>query len=234
MAAAHVFVADLDAPELAPDDVHHLLRVLRVGPSEEVTASDGAGRAIACRLVGGRLEPVGQVLSTPRPEPAITVAFALTKGDRPEWVVQKLTEAGVDRVVPFVAARSVVRWDDTKQARNAQRFRRVAREAAMQSRRLWLPEIDGVADFETVAAIPGVALADAGGDPPTLRLPALAVGPEGGWSDDERAVGLPRIALGQAVYRAETAALAAGMLLGALRTGLIGEGVATDGGEHCS
>ena len=149
------------------------------------------------------------------------MAFALTKGERPEWAVQKLTEAGVDRLVPFVAARSVARWDAGRAAGHGERLRRVAREAAVQSRRLWLPVVEDVAGFAGVAARPGAALAQRGGGPPSLEHPVVLVGPEGGWSDEELAAGLPNVGLGPHVLRAETAAVAAGVLLAAVRAGLV-------------
>src|SRR5689334_5905696 len=97
-AAAHVFVADISAPAL--------------------TAADGAGAWRLCAFAdAAHLEPIGDVQHVPAPR-AVTVAFALTKGDKPELAVQKLTELGVDRIVPLVAAHSVVRWDDAKAARN--------------------------------------------------------------------------------------------------------------------
>ena len=75
-------------------------------------------------------------------EPGLTVAFAPTKGERPEWVVQKLTELGVDRIVPLISERSVVRWAGERGAGAVERLRRVAREAAAQSRRVWLPDVE--------------------------------------------------------------------------------------------
>jgi 16S rRNA (uracil1498-N3)-methyltransferase len=219
-AAAHVFVADVESPELAPDDRHHLERVLRLRPGDEVTVADGAGRWRRCRF-GRVVEPAGDVAVEAPLVPAITIAFALTKGERPEWTVQKLTEVGVDRIVPFVADRSVVRWDSAKAARNAERLRRVAREAAMQSRRTFLPAIEGVTSFADVARRPGAVLAAPGGAAPDLVRPCLLVGPEGGWSDEELAGALPRVALGPTVLRAETAALAGAVLLAGLRAGLV-------------
>ncbi|MDP9387691.1 MAG: 16S rRNA (uracil(1498)-N(3))-methyltransferase, partial [Actinomycetota bacterium] len=147
-AAAHAFVADPASPVLDDDDRHHLERVLRLRAGEAVTVSDGAGRWRACMWApGGRLEPTGPVVADPPPMPPVTVAFALTKGDRPEWVVQKLTEVGVDVIVAFRGDRSVVRWDAERAAAQVSRWRRVAREAAMQSRRRWLPTVADVADF---------------------------------------------------------------------------------------
>lgn len=223
-AAAHVFVADLAEVALSTEDAHHLDRVLRLRPGEEVTASDGRGGWRSCVYSGGGLvSPAGPVSVVPRPAPAVVVAFALTKGERPEWTVQKLVEAGVDRIVPFVAARSVVRWDAEKAERQVARLRAVARGAAMQSRQVFLPAVSELAAFEAVAGMEGAALAAQGGAPPSLYHPVVLVGPEGGWDPAELAVGLPGVSLGPTVLRAETAAVAAGVLLCALRAGVVDE-----------
>jgi 16S rRNA (uracil1498-N3)-methyltransferase len=216
---AHAFVQDLDAPELSGDDHHHLSRVLRLHPGDEVTVSDGAGGWRRCRF-GQPLEPISAVEHDDAPDPEITVAFALVKGERPEWVVQKLTEVGVDRIVPFLAERSVVQWDDGKAERNHERLLLVARQAAMQSRRSWLPVVEPIATFAEVAARPGGALADRSGAPPSLQRPVVLVGPEGGWSEAERVRGLPTVGLGPTVLRAETAAIVAGAALCGLRSAL--------------
>ena len=219
-----VFVDDVDTPTLSSHDRHHLERVLRVRRGDPVVVSDGAGRWRVGTLGGsGAVDPTTEVERVTRPEPPITVAFALTKGERPELAVQKLTELGVDRIVPFTASRSVVRWDRGRSDGHVDRLRRVAREAAMQCRRSWLPEVAALAPFGEVAALPGAAMADAGGAPPTLEHPTVLIGPEGGWSDEERACGLPVVGLGAHVLRAETAAIAAATLLGALRSGLFGQ-----------
>ena len=232
MAVAHVFVADLEVPELDKPDRHHLSHALRLRPGEEVTASDGTGRWRTCRYAtrrpGGNsssvaLEPEGPVIYEEPLLPAVAVGFVVTKGSRPEWVVQKLTEVGVDRIVPLSSSRSVVRWDADRATRNVERLRRVAREAAMQSRRNRLPEVTGVLPFAEVA-VAGAALAEAGGTAPTLECPFVLVGPEGGWDRSELDCGLPLVGLGPNVLRAETAAVAAGVLLCALRSGLVADG----------
>jgi 16S rRNA (uracil1498-N3)-methyltransferase len=221
-AQAHAFVDDLAAPRLAPDDHHHLARVLRLRPGSDVTVGDGEGRWRPGRLTtDATVEPTGGVVRDPRPEPEITIAFALVKGERPELAVQKLTEVGVDRIVPFVAERSVVRWDGAKAERHRERLSGIARQAAMQCRRTWLPRVDDVGGFDDVAALPGATLADRDGDPPTLARPAVLVGPEGGWSPGERAAGLPSTRVGINVLRAETASITAGTLLVALRGELV-------------
>ncbi len=221
-ARAHAFVADLEAPRLSAHDHHHLARVLRLPPGSEVTVSDGFGRWRAGRLTGdATVEVTGTLVADARPRPAITVAFALVKGDRPELTVQKLTEVGADRMVPFVAERSVVRWDSAKADRQLARLTDIAREAAGQCRRTWLPQVDRVTTFAEVVGLAGATMADLDGDPPTLERPVVLVGPEGGWSDRERATGLPRTRLGSWVLRAETAAITSGALLAALRAQLV-------------
>jgi 16S rRNA (uracil1498-N3)-methyltransferase len=216
----HVFVDDLERPALDPDDHHHLERVLRLRAGDPLTASDGRGRWRACRF-GPSPEPAGPVVHVVAPEPEITVAFALTKGERPELAVQKLTELGVDRIACFPATRSVVRWDEQRRSRNVARLRRVAREASMQSRRVRLPAVEVLTDFASAARLPGAALAERSGAAPSLDHTALLVGPEGGWAPEERALDLPSVALGEQVLRAETAAIVAGALLAALRGGLV-------------
>ena len=91
----------------------------------------------------------------------------------------------------------------------------------MQSRRVWFPTVHAVVPFAEVAALPGVGRADRDGGTPSLVVPTILIGPEGGWSDDERSALMPVVGLGDLVLRAETAAITAGALLGALRSGLL-------------
>ena len=126
-------------------------------------------------------------------------------------------------MVAFRAARSIVQWDDAKAARNVERWRAVAREAAMQSRRARLPIIEPISTFAEVAERPGAALAAPGGAPPTLRHPVVLIGPEGGWSPDEDATPIGRVALGDHVLRAETAAITACSVVAAIRSRLAGD-----------
>jgi 16S rRNA (uracil1498-N3)-methyltransferase len=216
----HAFVDDAEHPVLADEDRHHLAKALRVRPGDVMTVADGRGAWRPCRF-GDELEPVGPIEHVPAPAPALTIAFALVKGERPELIVQKATELGIDRIVPFVAARSVVRPEAGRVDRQVERWRRVAREAAMQSRRAWLPEVAEPVDFSALVALPGVCRADRGGAAPSLERPTVVVGPEGGWTSEEAAAIPVCVGLGPQVLRAETASIAAATLLAALRSGLV-------------
>ena len=235
-AASMVFVDDPTSPVVDDDDIRHLLDVLRLRSGELVVASDGQGRWVPCRVVAsaqvkgsrgadptGLLLPDGPAVVERRLGPELTVAFTPTKGDRPEWVAQKLTELGVDRIVPLRTSRSVVRWEGDRGAKAVDRLRRVAREAAAQCRRARLPEVTGVCRLDELAGVAGatVALADLGGGPPGLGCPVVAIGPEGGWDPDERAGFGSTVGLGGTVLRAETAAIAAGTILCGLRNGVV-------------
>ena len=206
------------------------MRVLRLRDGEDVTASDGAGSWRPCHLrirVGADpvLEPAGPLVFEPAPDPKVTVAVALPKGERGDWAVQKLTEVGADAIVPLVTRRSVVRWGGEREGRGMERFARVARAAAMQARRVRLPELGtpiAVADLigEAGRTSAGLCAAEPGGGPPRLDNPTVLVGPEGGWEPGELpdAAVVPRIGLGPNVLRTETAAVVAASALVMLRS----------------
>ena len=210
--AAHVLVADVESPELTEDAAHHVLRVLRVSAHEPVTATDGHGRWRTCYIGSGGLRVAGDVMVVGRHPVPSTIAVAIPKQDRPEWLVQKATELGVDRIVFVHAERSVVRWDGDRAVRHLERLTRIAGEALMQSRQVWLPEIIGPVPAAEV--LPGAVAAEPGGRAVTSSDRAIAIGPEGGWTPDELALARDRVALGDAVLRVETAALVACVEMG--------------------
>ena len=214
----HVYVEDLDEPVLADEDRHHLARVLRLRDGDSLTVGDGLGRWRPARF-GSDLRIDGEVVEVPAASRTVGVGFALIKGGRPELVVQKLTELGVDHILPLAAERSVVRWDEAKVASQYERMVRVAREAGMQSRRARLPEVAPVAPVESLL---DAAMAEPGGEVLDTDVDVLLVGPEGGWTPEELQE-RRRISLGSTILRAETAAIVAGVLLVALRDGRVVE-----------
>lgn len=224
-------VSDLDSSSssstlslaLDAEDAHHLASVLRLRAGEPVGATDGRGGYLPCVYAGdGRLTPAGSLVVSPPRVPALTVGFVPVKGDRPDWAVQKLAELGVDRILLLSSARSVVRWEGGRAASHVGRLQRVARAAVMQSRQVWLPSVEGVVGVSSLLGVPGTAMADMGGGPLTPAVTSVLVGPEGGWTEEERSAAPAVVGLGPAVLRAETAAVAAGVLMTAMRAGLVG------------
>jgi 16S rRNA (uracil1498-N3)-methyltransferase len=210
--AAHVLVDDVESPELSDDAAHHVLRVVRVGEHESVTVTDGHGKWRPCHMQGATLRAIGDVVVVDRNHVPCTIAVAIPKQDRPEWLVQKATELGIDRIVFLHAERSIVRWDGDRAVRHLARLARVAAEAAMQSRRVWLPEIAGPVPAADVLA--GGVAAEPGGRCVTSTDRLIAIGPEGGWTPDELALAENLVGLGDAVLRVETAALVACVEMG--------------------
>jgi 16S rRNA (uracil1498-N3)-methyltransferase len=123
-------------------------------------------------------------------------------------MVQKLTEIGVSEIVFLHCARSVVRWEGDRAGKQLARMRRIAKEAAVQSRRVWLPTLRGPVSFTEVVATPGVVLAEPDGDPAATGT-CVVVGPEGGFSPEELALPVPRVRVSNTVLRVETAAVVA-------------------------
>ena len=234
--AAHVFVADISAPHLDDDDQHHLARVLRLRDGEQVSAGDGRGAWRMCEWHDGSLRAMGDVQHVPASSQRVAVAFVPVKGDRPEWSVQKLAEIGVDEIIVLAPTRrAVVRWGDAKASakgdKHMQKLQKVAREASMQSRRVWLPIITGPISLADACAQPGAAVADPDGAPlatsaaaPNASAAASAaapsliiIGPEGGFDYDEIPASVARVSLGGTILRAETATLVAATLLANMR-----------------
>jgi 16S rRNA (uracil1498-N3)-methyltransferase len=221
--AAHVLVDGAEALvpaqlTLDEDVEHHLLRVIRLGDGEPVSATDGAGswRMYRTRQVGKRLivEADADVEFEPRSS-TFALASAIPKGDRVEWMVQKTTELGVDRIVLLHADRSVVRWKTDRVAKNLVRLQRIADEATRQSRRVWRTTV--CAPEVAAEVVAGAAVAEPSGEPIRGDEPLIAIGPEGGWSADELARSARRVGVSENVLRVETAALAVATLRMVLR-----------------
>lgn len=209
---------------LAGEEGRHA-RVRRLAPGEPVVLFDGAGHSWSGAVSGvdraGARVRVGAV----RPERegesplALTLAVALLKADKLDWVVEKATELGVARLQPFASAHALAQPSPGRQAR----WQQIARAAAKQCGRTVVPAVAAPCALAEVLALPAAArllLAEHGDRAPLARLalppPAallLVVGPEGGFAPAElraaTAAGVELVGLGPRILRAETAAIAA-------------------------
>lgn len=234
--------------ELSGAEARHAVTVSRVRVGERLSIGNGRGLVVhgeVREVDAGRLVmQAASVSDTQRPVPAIRLVQALAKGDRDELAVQAATELGVDGVIPWAAARSIVRWEGQKAARGRERWASIAREATKQSMRPWLPEVDEVISTRQLVALaattrmlvldPGAAdplsqcaLTSAGTDKSNeehnQRNEALdivlLVGPEGGIAPNElealAAAGASAARLGDTVLRTSTAGPAAIAVLNA-------------------
>lgn len=207
-------------------ETRHLARVLRLGPGDTVVASDGAGHEYTVRLEVVRPRAAGIVVgvadAAAESPLAITLVQGLPKGDKLETIVRAATELGVARVVPALAARTIVRLAERQALPRLARWQRVAREAAKQSGRRVAPEVapprplDACLDiarevdlalclWEGESSTLGAALADIA----QARRVAVLIGPEGGLErrevDAARAHGWRVAGLGPRILRTETA-----------------------------
>lgn len=222
---------------LAGSEGRHAVTVTRLQSGEQVVLGDGRGASATCEVLGtsGKDRLSVRALEyrfTDRPRPLVTVVQALPKSERSELFVDLATEAGVDVIIPWQAARCVARWSGPKADKGVAKWRATAAAAAKQSRRPWIPEVTALATTTTVRARCAEVL-DAGGQVLALHESAAAglvdvldrgacellliVGPEGGLSDAEladfSALGVRPVLLGPEVLRTSTAAAVA---LGAL------------------
>jgi 16S rRNA (uracil1498-N3)-methyltransferase len=223
--------ARLDGPE-----GRHAATVKRLRPGETVLLCDGRG-GLAHAVVDAAGRDTVDLTITARadadpPSPRVVLAQALVKGDRGELAVELATEAGVDGILPWRAARCVARWEEGPRGEKALgRWRSTAREAAKQARRPWLPVVEQPVTTAALARrVAGADLAVVLHEAAPERLADLAlppcgelllvVGPEGGITDAEIGTlveaGARPVRLGPEVLRASTAAAVALGALGVL------------------
>lgn len=212
---------------LTGSEYNHMANVMRSRPGEQVIVCNGDGIDYLCEILGfGKREAALRLLSSERNRQEcgadVTVFLGLLKGDNTELEIQKLSELGVRRAVPFVSANTVARADRGK----IERFNRVAAESAKQCGRASILRVEPCLRFAEVLKAAGEygravlcyenengrglaeALAGAAGQ----RI-ALVVGSEGGFTPEEaeaaREAGFVSASLGKRILRAETAAIAA-------------------------
>ena len=225
----------LDGPE-----AHHLAHVLRLTAGQVVELFNGQGRSATAlishvhkKAVQLELQSVRQCV---RSGPQLTLAVAVPKGDRFDWLVEKAVELGVARLVPLITSRSVVDPRDSK----LDRLRQTVVAACKQSRQDFLMDLAAPLSWrDYVAQISANErhwIAHPGGPPLRAMLAdggagaiTVAIGPEGGFSDDEVAAavaaGAAPVALGELILRVETAALAVAALI---RLGTVQSGQPSD------
>jgi 16S rRNA (uracil1498-N3)-methyltransferase len=218
------------AEELLVDGAEgrHAVDVLRLAAGERVKVGDGRGVVAEGDVVdagpsGLRVRVVARH-EVPAPSPELVLVQALPKGDRGPLAVELATELGVDRIVPWTAARCVTRWRDERADKGVARWRSVARAAAKQSRRPRLPEVTDPVSTREVCGLLGdadlaVVLHEQAREPlarlavPSSGTVVVVVGPEGGLTDGEvvafRAAGARAVRLGPDVLRTSTAGAAA-------------------------
>jgi len=213
-ALTQLLVEDPAQPVLTPPLRHHLERVLRVRVGEEVIVNDGAGNWAQTIYEG----PATLTLTSPvyyeeAPTRRTRIGFAPVKAQRPEWMVQKLTELGIDEIALLHTKRSVVLFDATRTKVLLSRLASVMVEAAQQCRRVHLPLIaapQSPAQLIGASAARKVGICDPDGTAASSEFDTLLVGPEGGWDESEKSLA-PLVSLSTNVLRAETALVAAGL-----------------------
>ncbi|MEH7303915.1 16S rRNA (uracil(1498)-N(3))-methyltransferase [Neobacillus drentensis] len=135
------------------EDRHHIVKVMRMQIGDQIICVDQEGKQAVCALaeitdtsvVADVVQWEDKVSELPI---TITIASGLPKGDKLEWIIQKGTELGAHQFLPFSAARSVVKWDEKKAEKKIDRWQKIAKEAAEQSHRSFLPDVTSVITFK--------------------------------------------------------------------------------------
>ena len=219
---------------LGDDDVHHLLHVMRAREKEEIeVVSDGKLYSAIIDSINPLAITVSYEIPSDSELPTdITLFFALAKGDKIEFVVQKATELGVNRIVLIKTERCVVKYDDKDVEKKLSRYQKIAKEASEQCHRLNVPEIVGVYDIkkipdELLSDINLLAYEKVAGKTDSLfnktknnQSTSIMIGPEGGFSEKEVEYltkrGFDLVSLGKRILRTETAAVYALSVIGFL------------------
>ncbi len=217
-----------DTAVLPPEQAHHLRDVLRLAVGDRVELFDGRGNSYTGIITDNsrevRIGGLERQVSPPAPQPRLTLAPALIKSDRFDWMLQKATELGADEFIPLATRFTNVRIPAQRLEGRLQRWKRIVMEAARQCGRENVPDVLQPMEFTRFLAAERSAVrarclffegagrllvpdcAEPGGA-------VLCIGPEGGWDQSEvdaaASAGFQVFSLGQSILRSETAALAA-------------------------
>jgi len=209
---------------LTGEHADHLVRVLRarVGEEFDIAAGSVVRRGRVKAVAEGRVEfELGEAVPAIE-APAITLLLSIFKFDRMEWAIEKCTELGVSRIIPVIARRTDAHLVAAS-AKRVERWRRIALQAAEQSRQAAPPEISNPAKLHDSIKVSGLKIVLSESESQTLMRDLLeshpsgeiilALGPEGGWTEEEmqqfQKSGWIPASLGSTILRAETAAIAA-------------------------
>lgn len=224
-----------DTITITGDDLRHIRTVLRKQPGDLLTLLDGTGGEHAVRIESLEKDRiVTSVIDRTRRElrgPAVILGQGIAKADKMDWIVQKATELGAASIVPLVTERTIVKVKDEE--KRIGRWRKIAREAAMQSNRPDIPKIEEIVSFKTFLGTlnseRGTLLLfpwEEGTRPirdvlrthPAAERIVVLIGPEGGFSkaeaDAAQARGFHLVSLGSNILRTETAAIAVLSMIG--------------------
>lgn len=215
-----------DKAALTGTHADHLARVLRarVGQEFDIVANGVVRRGRVSSVGENRVEfDLGEEIASQSAPANLTLLLAIFKFDRMEWAIEKATELGVSRIIPLIARRTDSHLASAAQKR-VERWHRIAVQASEQSRRTVPPEISDPTKLQDTADVPGAAKFVLSEIEQNLSLPQilsehadreifLAIGPEGGWTQDELDLFQQKqwipVSLGPTILRAETAAIAA-------------------------
>lgn len=212
------------------DDVNHIAKVMRSAQGDHIICCDQNGSCYVTKIKKIEKEQVichiMEPLTQDRELPVfVFIAQGLPKGDKMEWVIQKGTELGANGFIPFTSSRTVVQLDAKKEQKRLERWNKIAKEAAEQSHRNWLPTISTIHSWKNLLGLASdydlaliayeneqtTSLYEKIAQLPKGKKVLLVIGPEGGFSDKEiqeaNSHGFHPVMLGKRILRTETAAL---------------------------
>jgi 16S rRNA (uracil1498-N3)-methyltransferase len=226
----------LDHAIIKGDDAHHIIRVMRAREGETIIVSNGSDRSVEAIIRSMDKDSVTVTVTKElgmhaEPRVQVWLAQSLPKGDKLETVVQKCTEVGAAKFIPFLSERTVVQYDAKKEAKRLERWRKIVKEAAEQAHRDRIPEIVPPVTFRELMKLSGSAglrlfcyeketgaqlrdvLHQSRLSQSDNLIVLIMIGPEGGFTEQEASLaeqyGFIPVGLGRRILRTETAGVVA-------------------------